>query len=195
MNKPASNHPSSHAAHSPAEPRRSFLKEFLAVVVGGAITLVPAVTGLAFLMNPLLKSRKKSTTGDEGEQFRMVGTTTGLEGGDEPQMFQVMGVKKDAWTTYPETALGAIYIQKKDDGSLSCFNAQCPHLGCTVNYKPDAQAYLCPCHDSSFTQDGVRSNDIPPRDMDTLDVEIRNGNELWVRFQNFRPGTSDKIPV
>jgi hypothetical protein len=31
--------------------------------------------------------------------------------------------------------------------------------------------------------------------LDDLVVEIRNGTEVWVKFQNFRAGTHDKIPV
>jgi menaquinol-cytochrome c reductase iron-sulfur subunit len=34
-----------------------------------------------------------------------------------------------------------------------------------------------------------------PRGLDDLVVEIRNGTEVWVKFQNFRAGTHDKIPV
>ncbi len=28
-----------------------------------------------------------------------------------------------------------------------------------------------------------------PRDLDSLEVEIRNGAEVWVRFEKFRTGT------
>jgi len=31
--------------------------------------------------------------------------------------------------------------------------------------------------------------------LDELAVEIRNGNEIWVRFQNFRTGVHSSIPV
>ena len=33
-----------------------------------------------------------------------------------------------------------------------------------------------------------------PRAMDELEAEVRNG-EVWVRFQNFRKGSPEKIPV
>ena len=29
--------------------------------------------------------------------------------------------------------------------------------------------------------------------MDTLEVEIRNKNEVWVKFQTFRIGTAKKV--
>ena len=31
--------------------------------------------------------------------------------------------------------------------------------------------------------------------MDTLKVEIRNENEVWVAFQNFEAGRADKVPL
>jgi len=57
--------------------------------------------------------------------------------------------------------------------------------------------YFCPCHRSSFTLDGaiLDPKSPSPRPLDDLPVEIRNGTEIWVKFQNFRAGTHDKIPV
>ena len=34
-----------------------------------------------------------------------------------------------------------------------------------------------------------------PRGLDELGVEIRNEREVWVRFQNFRPGAHERIPA
>jgi hypothetical protein len=31
--------------------------------------------------------------------------------------------------------------------------------------------------------------------MDQLEVEVRGGKEVWVKFQNFRAGVAKKIPV
>jgi hypothetical protein len=31
--------------------------------------------------------------------------------------------------------------------------------------------------------------------MDSLEVEVRDGDEVWVRFQHFLPGREDKTPV
>ncbi|WP_437200768.1 ubiquinol-cytochrome c reductase iron-sulfur subunit [Planctomicrobium sp. SH664] len=196
MSDSKSSHSPSPPHHVPANltPRRSFLMEALAVVIGGAITLIPGLAGAIFFLNPLLK-RKKKADAEADDGFVMVGTVSALESGGIPSMFQVVGVKQDAWTTYPETALGAVYINQLPDGKLSCFNAKCPHLGCTVDYRPSENAYVCPCHDSSFNLEGERSNDIPPRNMDALDVQVRNERELWVRFQNFRPGMSKQEPV
>ena len=33
------------------------------------------------------------------------------------------------------------------------------------------------------------------RVVDSLDVELRHGKEVWVKFQNFQAGRADKVPV
>lgn len=173
--------------------RRGFLMKFSAAVVGTIVGLVPAVFGGAFFLTPILKNKKDD--GNESDGFVFVGSATSLVPGGPPRAFKVSGVKKDAWTTYSEAAIGAVYVKMDESGNLTSFNASCPHLGCTVNYKADASAFICPCHDSAFTLSGERTNEIPPRPMDALEVQLRDGNEVWVKFQNFRAGTSEKIPV
>ena len=48
---------------------------------------------------------------------------------------------------------------------------------------------------AAFDLDGRRTNEksMSPRDMDTLEVEIRNQNEVWVKFQHFQKGIPAKI--
>lgn len=189
--------PPDHSSHEapPVPPRRNFLVKFGAFIVGAFVTLVPLAAGGVFFLNPLLK-KKGGGEGEAGDDpFRMVGKTTSLSTDGSPTLYQVTGTKQDAWTTYPETPLGAVYIRRNDDDSLTCFNARCTHLGCTVKYRPDRSEYVCPCHASAFSLNGERSNKIPPRNMDTLECQIRNEDEIWVRFMNFRGGREEKIPV
>jgi menaquinol-cytochrome c reductase iron-sulfur subunit len=66
-----------------------------------------------------------------------------------------------------------------------------------VDYLADKGHYLCPCHNSTFTLAGkVQDPASPaPRGLDSLDVEVRGGKEIWVKFQNFQAGNAEKIPV
>lgn len=172
--------------------RRAFVVEAAAFVVGAITAIVPGAAAVVYVLTPLFK-KKNTTQADDG--FRMVGNASSLKAGGAPQFFQVRGVKKDAWTTYPSTSLGAVYVRKEEDGTLTCVNARCTHLGCTVQYQPGKDDFLCPCHASSFNLKGERSNQIPPRNLDHLNVEIRNNDEVWVKFQNFRAGRESQIPV
>jgi hypothetical protein len=41
---------------------------------------------------------------------------------------------------------------------------------------------------------GRRTGGPPPRSMDLLPFEVRSGR-LWVRWQDFKPGVADRVPV
>jgi glycine/D-amino acid oxidase-like deaminating enzyme/nitrite reductase/ring-hydroxylating ferredoxin subunit len=43
-----------------------------------------------------------------------------------------------------------IAVYRGADGSLCAFNAQCPHLGCSVRWNAIERTWDCPCHGSRF---------------------------------------------
>jgi menaquinol-cytochrome c reductase iron-sulfur subunit len=88
-------------------------------------------------------------------------------------------------------------VQKTGPNSVRVLNTVCPHLGCSVNFSATRGSFFCPCHQSSFAVDGkiLDPNSPSPRGMDELEAEVRPNGEVWVKFQNFRKGTPDKIPV
>jgi Rieske Fe-S protein len=45
-------------------------------------------------------------------------------------------------------------------------NSRCTHLGCTVNWKDEDNAFLCPCHDAKFDVTGKVLGGPPPRPLD-----------------------------
>src|SRR5262245_23110590 len=94
--------------NAPAEPRRGFVVQFFAVVVGGLVGVVPAVAGLATFLNPLRKSvrAKQAPSGSDPEGYYQVTALDSL--GDTPQAFKIIADRKDAWNTFPKDAIGAI---------------------------------------------------------------------------------------
>jgi cytochrome b6-f complex iron-sulfur subunit len=38
--------------------------------------------------------------------------------------------------------------------SISAVNPTCTHRGCTVEWKKNKNAFVCPCHDAEFSLDG-----------------------------------------
>ena len=57
--------------------------------------------------------------------------------------------------------------------------------------------FLCPCHNSLFAVDGAIADAKSPasRGLDSLEVELRNEREVWVKFQTFKAGVKEKLPV
>jgi Rieske Fe-S protein len=90
-----------------------------------------------------------------------------------------------------------VYLQRLNGSQVRAFNVVCPHAGCFVEYWGEQNHFHCPCHNSSFSLDGrvLDPKSPSPRALDDLPVEIRNGTEIWVKFQNFRPGVKERIPV
>jgi Rieske Fe-S protein len=65
-----------------------------------------------------------------------------------------------------------------------------------VEWRKDLSKFFCPCHNSSFnTNGGIIAPSPAARGLDTLDVEIRDEGEVWVRFQDFKAGVKEKLPV
>ncbi|MBI4625323.1 MAG: Rieske 2Fe-2S domain-containing protein [Verrucomicrobia bacterium] len=177
--------------HVPPQPdRRNFLTKAAAVVIGGAITLVPSLAGLFVFFDPL---RRKTEAGDAV----LVGSLNALPENGEPRKFALLATRVDAWNRTPNVPVGAVYLQRLENNRVRAFNVACPHAGCFVDYRAGQKHYHCPCHNSSFALDGkvLDPRSPAPRGLDELPVEIRNGSEIWVRFQNFRAGVKERISV
>lgn len=174
---------------TPAPDRRNFVSKAAAIVVGGLISVVAPVAGLFTLFDPL--RRKSDTRG-----LVRVASIASLADGGEPRKFPVLDTLVDAWNKTENVPVGSVYLQKTGDNSVRVLNSVCPHLGCSVGYNAASHGYFCPCHRSSFTLDGAIADpkSPSPRGMDELEAVVRDG-QVWVRFQNFRKGSPDKIPV
>ncbi len=157
----------------------------------GAVAALGAIIPAVMVLIDPLRRRQKDTN------FVRITTRETLPENGEPRKFTVIKDSTDAWNRYPQKPVGAVYLRRSADKSVEAFNANCPHANCFVAYRSGENFYRCPCHNSSFTLDGsIRNADSPsPRGLDSLEVEIRNQNEVWVKFQNFRAGTPKKIPL
>jgi len=175
-----------------ASPRR---REFMSIALGGAIVAVPTVMGLRVVVSPLLDSKL-------GGVLARLTTLDSLEAGGPPQAFKVIADKTDAWTTYKDLPLGLVYVQRVAEKQVVVFSASCPHAGCAVEYRSEGAHgahYYCPCHESSFRTDGslAPDNTQAKRGLDTLEVDEEKlaQGEIWVRFQKFKAGISEKKAV
>ncbi|MEZ4416005.1 MAG: Rieske (2Fe-2S) protein [Gemmatimonadota bacterium] len=170
--------------------RRGFLASVLAVAAGGVAGLAAVIPGAAVLLDPLKRSRTDP-------DLLFVTKLAAVPEDGLPKKFAVKADRVDAWNTYPNTPVGAVYLRRTDSGEVAALNVVCPHAGCFVGIAPDRTRFACPCHKSSFAFDGTINDPASPspRAMDSLDVEVRNGDEVWVRFRSFRPGTKEKVAV
>jgi menaquinol-cytochrome c reductase iron-sulfur subunit len=188
-------------ASPPSPPRRNFFIEGAAVVIGAVISLFPLGAGLAVLLDPVLRNRKKEESEPGSDEFVRV---TNLESvpAAGAQQYPVIADRQDAWTNYPNQRIGAVYLRRTAEKQVECFNAVCPHLGCIYSYVASRNEFYCPCHNSAFHLDGSKVEatgrvNPSPRPLDQLEVDqkrLEEKGEVWVKFQNFYTGIEEKIP-
>lgn len=195
---PAPKRSTTTATTSSAAPRRGFLIGFFAFIIGGIAVLLPLVPGSLVFLNPILAKKKRKAdpaAGSAGElegAFK-VGRLETLPSDGTPMYVKVINDRTDAWTYLPQRPIGAVFLRRNPDDSVTAFNVICPHAGCAVDFNPSSHSFICPCHNSSFDAEGKRGETSPSaRDMDKLTAVVRDG-DVWVKFQNFRTGTAEQI--
>jgi len=58
-----------------------------------------------------------------------------------------------------------IAVYKEEDGTIHCYSARCPHLGCLLEWNEDEKSWDCPCHGSRFDKNGQLINGPAKEDM------------------------------
>ena len=176
--------------HSPQTDRRGFFARAGSLLIGGLVGIVPLVSGLLVVLDPL---RRKIA----GRTAVRVANLSALPEDGVPRKFPVISSRVDAWTKSSAAAIGAVYLRREKGKPVEALNVVCPHAGCFVDYIAARRGYLCPCHNSTFALDGnINDTKSPaPRGLDALEVEMRGEGEIWVKFHNYRAGESTRIPA
>lgn len=64
-------------------------------------------------------------------------------------------------------------ILVKREGSFSVYSRRCPHLGCKLNYDPEKDLIVCPCHQSKFNLLGKYLEGPAKKDLKRLPFEFK----------------------
>ncbi len=137
--------------------RREFIKGATAII-GGMITAVIGLPTIVYLIDPALKQSAK-------EGWIPIGKLADMPVG-KPTPFSFTRVQVNGWER-TSTSHGGFVIRKSEDPKDTLIlNSRCTHLGCTINWKDEANAFLCPCHDAKFDVTGKVLGGPPPRPLD-----------------------------
>lgn len=199
--------PADSEASDSGTPRRNFVVELMAAAIGGLVGIVPAVLGGLFFLDPLFRKGPKQGDGAAGEGagdnpvvkdeqgfLRLTLGVDALPPDGTPVRYTVHDDIVNVWNKFPNQPIGSVWLRRIQDQVLA-FNTVCPHLGCAVEHRSGEGDFYCPCHTSAFDLEGKPLNVIPPRAMDTLEAEVREGGRIWLKYQEFRGATSEKVPV
>ncbi|HKR59774.1 MAG TPA: Rieske 2Fe-2S domain-containing protein [Pyrinomonadaceae bacterium] len=79
---------------------------------------------------------------------------------------------------YPTEKDSAILI-RTESGEYHAFGQKCTHLACPVYYAREHKRLECPCHEGAFdAASGSVLYGPPPRPLDVIKVEVRDGG-IW----------------
>jgi menaquinol-cytochrome c reductase iron-sulfur subunit len=141
--------------------RRDFIK-LTTVTVGGAIAAAVGIPGVVYLVDPAL--------GGEGKDAWVpLGPLENFPVGGAPVLVTFVRTKVNGWEK-TSNSYGVFVIRKSEEEVLVLSN-RCTHLSCRVNWKEDKQAYVCPCHDATFSLEGEVLGGPPPRPLDRYEGE------------------------
>lgn len=73
---------------------------------------------------------------------------------------------------------GHVAIERTGN-TVRAFSAVCTHLGCVIQWQPDAkQAWYCPCHHGRYDREGRVIGGPPPRPLPPIVAVVRDGQVI-----------------
>lgn len=163
--------------------RRKLLHLFSCAVFGG-IAATFATNAFRFL-RPLQIANANSAN---PAQWTAVAPLAELTG-DAPLRRKVSFRRDAGWASRMEER--TIFVLPGQNYRV--VSAACPHEGCEVVWRAEDNSFLCPCHDSSFAPDGVRTGGPARHGLAELPAQVENG-VLRIRYQSPTSDDSASAP-
>jgi menaquinol-cytochrome c reductase iron-sulfur subunit len=170
-------HDSMEAPYQPP-PRRKFF-EYLVNSLGAVIAGILAVPLGGFFALPAL--RKRSSV------WKEVGPVNEFAVG-EIKLVPLKPLERRQW---PENwGTEAAWVYRRGESEFVVYDLHCTHVGCPVNWSPQAKRFFSPCHGGVFDADGKVLAGPPPRPLDRYELKIEGG--VLYAGASDRPGDSAK---
>ena len=177
--------------------RRRFLSR-MSLALGALATAVVSVPIIAYLLSPIIRPAPNVWRDVARTDEMSVGDTV-LRDFDEPSPLPWAGqtartaiwLRRTGERDFDEpsplpwagqTARTAIWLRRTSEREFVAFGLSCTHLGCPVNWRPEAQLFLCPCHGGVYYANGEVAGGPPPRRLVQYSVRIF-GNSVQVLTQ------------
>jgi menaquinol-cytochrome c reductase iron-sulfur subunit len=155
--------------------RRSFFGGLMSIGSAGmgAILAIPV---LRYVLYPLYAKVA-------GTEWSDVGDASEFANSKNPVRKTITFAQRDGWREV--VTAQSVYVSHNASGELEVLSAICPHLGCSVSWQANHDKFVCPCHGGEFKADGQHIFGPPPRSMDSLPTQLKDG-KLQVKFEYFR---------
>jgi menaquinol-cytochrome c reductase iron-sulfur subunit len=154
-------------------------RSFIGALLGMGSLMIGAIIGTPLLRYVLYPVYAKSSNSEWSD----VGDIGEFDKANEPVSKTIEFAQRDGWREVVSSQ--SVYVNRTADGKLQVLSAICPHLGCSVAWKESQSKFVCPCHGGQFKADGCHISGPPPRGLDSLKAQVKNG-KLQVQFEYFR---------
>jgi len=154
----------------PVDPEEMSRRQFLGVISGALGALGAVLVGIpfvSFLLAPLINQPPGTWISVGAVDSFKLGETVAVAY-EDPYSLPYAGVsaKTSAW-------LRRFLKDGKD--TFQVFAVNCTHLGCPVQWVPDGEIFMCPCHGGVYYSDGQVAAGPPPHPLPTYQVRIDKG--------------------
>lgn len=154
--------------------RRDFIKG-AAVLIGSFIGTLIGLPSLAYLLSPVSEGSDSGAWVDLGplDEYPV----------EAPTLFEFSRTRVNGWE---RTAIPyGVFVVRSGPMTVRVFSNICTHLACHVNWQPDIQHFVSPCHDGHFDMLGRNISGPPPRPLDEFTTRIEEGH-LYIELPAFR---------
>jgi cytochrome b6-f complex iron-sulfur subunit len=147
--------------------RREFL---MWVGVGGVASSLPIAIAACSPQTKKSESPTSSTPPETSptrlDGFQSIGTVAELN-----QKGQILN---------KEFAAGGVLVVSNpaNPKTLSAVNPTCTHRGCTLEWKADQKAFICPCHDAKYSPDGKVLKGPAEKPLPTYEAKVEGDSVL-----------------
>lgn len=160
-------------------------RSFFASMLGMGCGLIAAVIGMPMARYILYPIQNVNSAG----KWTEVGDASEFANIEGPVTKTIALTQRDGWREV--VSMQSVFVNRSADGALHVLSPICPHLGCSVGWHPSQNKFICPCHGGQFSADGSRISGPPPRGLDRLDAQVKDG-KLEVQFEYFRSNVPDR---
>jgi menaquinol-cytochrome c reductase iron-sulfur subunit len=160
-------------------------RSFLASLLGAGAGLIATIIGMPmfrYILYPVQAVSRK-------DKWTEIGDVSEFDNLNVPVTKTISLVQRDGWREVVSNQ--SVFVSRSGNGMLQVLSPICPHLGCSVAWHENQNKFVCPCHGGQFGPDGKRLSGPPPRGLDALDVQIKDG-KLQVQFAYFRSNVPDR---
>ncbi len=156
--------PTTLPAGEPDSPARRRFLTGVCVSLSAVASAVAGVPVVGFVIAPLLRKEERTWRRVGAVQDFKVGVTVAVT---------FPNARSVSWDG--PTGRTAAWLRRLKDEEFVAFAITCTHLGCPVQWKEDANLFMCPCHGGVYYANGDVAGGPPPRPLPRYNVRVRAG--------------------